>query len=268
MNAPRPAALLLLAACTARPSGTDSLSDTPDTHDTGLAPWGYGADDGPDTWAEDYPDCGGSQQSPIDLDTDRITYAELPPLTLQYVETTLRITNTGHTVEYDVDPGSTLSLDGILYELEQFHVHTPSEHGMNGIHPDLELHLVHTRGDQHVVVALFVNGDDSNPGFEESFTRLGWDALPAAGESYADPDVLYNLVDLFSPIILADGFERVSYAGSLTTPPCTESVIWVISVLIPTVPRAQVAQFQALYTDNHRPVVDQGERVVTWDTSP
>lgn len=261
--------LTLLLACVLVDKSTDTHStETGPVEDTAPPEWGYGADDGPETWAEGYPDCGGSAQSPINLDTEQITYAELPSLTLDYADTTLSVTNTGEGIKWAVAEGSSLSLDGVSYPLKQFHVHTPSEHLMNGIQPEVEMHLVHQLDDAYVVIGLFINGDDSNPGFEESFATLGWDRLPAVGETLEDPEVSFNLVDLLQPIILAEGFERVSYAGSLTTPPCTEAVTWVISPLIPTIPTAQLAQLHALYTDNHRPVQDQGARVVTWDTTP
>lgn len=219
----------------------------------GLAPvvasaqeFGYRGEIGPDYWETLNPDwaaCGsGEIQSPVDLRSQR-TY---PRLDASYSESTGRIFNNGHTVEVEVDSGAnTLILDGVAYELAQFHFHTGSEHRVDSRGYDMELHLVHkSAAGTNAVVGVFLRrGSDSG------------DLAPvfAALPDIEAENVKYELDDAFNPTdFLPASKAHYRYVGSLTTPPCTEGVQWVVMKEPVTVSDEDIAQFAAQVTFNAR----------------
>ena len=224
--------------------------------------WGYEAKNGPDVWGQLSPEyflCAeGRHQSPIDLVNP--TPAKLPPITNEYSWTTdLNIRNTGHTIEVTYPEGSHISIDGTAYQLLQFHFHAPSEHTVAGKPFDMEMHLVHRseKGDLAVVGLLIEKGRHN-----DSYDPV-WDHLPAVPGETQHVKVDENPVEprmMLSP----DGQVRDSavqpfplayrYEGSLTTPPCSESVQWIVLTTPIEMSEAQIAAFKAIIHDNNRPV--------------
>jgi carbonic anhydrase len=210
--------------------------------------WGYAGEVAPEHWGElspDYAACShGKEQSPVDIPAS----APVNPATLQieYLPSALYILNNGHSIQVNYDSGSTLEIDGIRYPLVQFHLHSLSEHTLAGSHTPMELHLVHTddAGRMAVVGVMIVEGAP-NPAYEAILSHL-----PAEeGQHQAFPEVVVN-----AGALLPVERSYYRYAGSLTTPPCTEDVSWIVMAAPVELSTEQIAAFQELYTDNYRPV--------------
>src|SRR5579864_911858 len=146
---------LLLVASPMKNSGlqstqTASSTQTPEGHDNPEHPkWSYSGALGPQHWAEDYPDCGRKDQSPVDIGTSQS--AKLPEIEFHYQSSPLFIENNGHTIQVDFpDSGAsanTVTIGGEEYKLTQFHFHEPSEEKLQGRDQDMVVHLVHVRGE-------------------------------------------------------------------------------------------------------------------------
>jgi carbonic anhydrase len=216
------------------------------------------------SWAEGDPDCAGESQSPVDVSPKSESLVEAPVLTFSYGTTPLHVVNNGHSVEYEVEAGtSTLDIDGVSYTLKQLHFHAPSEHTIDGQHVPMELHLVHASGDDLAVVGIFiVEGDSDQPWF----TDIGWDALPAEpGDCLEDEAIGLDMADLISSQLIGDIPDVVHYSGSLTTPPCSEGVEWFLMGRYLSLSAEQIASFTAIYEGNNRDVQDLNGRVLGYD---
>jgi carbonic anhydrase len=210
--------------------------------------WSYEGATGPENWGKLSPEfavCGsGRSQSPVDIPPS----APLNPadLTFAYRPSALNILNNGHTVRVNYDPGSLLTLAGTTYELVQYHFHTQSEHTVGGKLADMELHLVHRgqAGNLAVVGVLMTRGDE-NPAYASTFANLP----PTEGQPRPVPGATVNAADLLPR-------ERTYYRydGSLTTPPCSEGVRWLVMNNPVQVSDAQVGAFRRLFARDNRPV--------------
>lgn len=250
--------LLLVVACSsgaATPAG--------ELEDQGPVPtevaWSYEGSTGPEAWAslsEEFALCGtGTEQSPIEL--SGAGAENLKDLVFTYQPSILTITNKVHTIQETYDGGSTLEVDGQTYELKQFHFHTPSEHTLNGAHSPLEMHLVH----QNTEGALAVVGVMINEGAENSAFTPIWDKLPTdANQAHSYPDISINAADLLPAERLA-----YHYEGSLTTPPCSEGVQWLVLSSPIEMSAAQLEAFQKLIEFNSRPTQPLEARTVELD---
>jgi carbonic anhydrase len=216
------------------------------THDSHAPHWDYGKD-GPGAWgmlSDQYRTCAtGRKQSPIDLDPAHATHADRPPLIVHYTPTTVLELDNGHTIQDQVPPGELVELAGARFELEQFHFHHPSEHTLNGRHFPLEIHLVH-RGERGklLVVGVLVAEGAENPALRMLFEHLPHGAQRV--KVATDPVAL-----------LPSTLGYLTYDGSLTTPPCTEGVTWLVLATPIEASAAQIAQFSAVFPNNSRPTV-------------
>lgn len=221
------------------------------------AHWGYSGHEGPMFWGDlshEYAICkSGKNQSPINVDF--LIEAELSPLVFQYDAAPLDIVNNGHTVKINYAPGSTVTVDGHTYNLLQFHFHTPSENTVKGQFFAMEAHLVHAddAGNLGVVGVMFEDGAE-NPFIEEI-----WAHMPEkAGVTKSLPEVTLNVKDM-----LPANKAYYRFNGSLTTPPCSEGVNWMLLKTPVSVSRAQAEKFHALMGgDNNRPVQPVNARPV------
>jgi len=176
----------------------------------------------------------------------------------------LSIVNNGHTVEVDDEAPSSLVLDGVTYSLKQFHFHTPSEHTLEGRAFDAEMHLVHRAPDGKLaVIALLFQ-----TGAENATLRPVFDSIPMeAGAHIAAPGKTIDLAAL-----LSHGARFLSYEGSLTTPPCTEGVRWL--VLLPDSAPLQLAERDlaklraAVHAPSNRPPQPLNGRIVELRSVP
>ena len=212
--------------------------------------WSYEGDTGPDQWADLSPcfaACAGRSQSPIDL--TGAAASVLDRLEPGYQTATGTAENTGHSIQVDLQ-GGTLAIGGDRYDLLQFHFHTPSEHVIDGRAAEAEIHLVHADADgQIAVLGVFVERGPAN----DFMTTLA-PFLP--GQDRADTPVALRLTDL-----LPDTLAYFTYDGSLTTPPCSESLPWIVLKTPVTFSQEQLALLKSYFPGgNARPVQPQASR--------
>lgn len=217
--------------------------------------WGYAGLGGPDNWGKipGNATCGtGQRQSPIDIRGG--IKVDLEPIKFDYRPTQFRVTDNGHTVQVDVGEGSTITLTGRTYQLVQFHFHRPSEERINGKAYDMVAHLVHRDFDNNLaVVAVLMERGMDNP-----FIQTLWNYMPLeVGMSVEPPDVAIDLNKL-----LPEKRDYYTYMGSLTTPPCTENVLWMVMKQPIPVSLQQVGIFARLYPHNARPVQRSNDRLI------
>ncbi|MBK9339124.1 MAG: carbonic anhydrase family protein [Lewinellaceae bacterium] len=219
--------------------------------------WEYEGVTGPDHWmslCDDYADCNGIFQSPVNL-TGALFDASLKALALQYTDLETDIVFNGHTIEFDTEKGnSTLNLNGASYKLLQFHFHTHSEHAIEGVHAPLELHLVHQHvatGNRVVVGVLFEEGA------ENAFLSAFMDHLPTSSSPHYESSEQYNPAD-----VLPTNRSYYTYPGSLTTPPCTQNVIWYVLAQPVEASSEQIHHFETVMHENSRPLRPLQERAI------
>jgi carbonic anhydrase len=209
------------------------------------AEWRYGGDERPVQWATldpAYATCGtGRSQSPIDLRGAQ--HAPAATLKTAYRAATSTVVDNGHTIEAEAhrDAGS-IMLGSTRYELLQFHSHAPSEHTLAGVHYPLELHLVHrSAGGRLAVIGVLVREGAEHGALSGVFSHLP--AQDAEEESELNP----------ADLLPADqaGYR---YSGSLTTPPCTEGVRWIVLQEPIELSRDQILVFTHRYFGTNRPV--------------
>ena len=217
--------------------------------------WGYEPQNGPSVWGRldpAYETCSlGREQSPIDLNRPRS--AELDPVGFEYRSSRSTVENTGHSIQVNPDRGNAVVVGGVRFELEQFHFHHGAEHTVEGVRLPLEMHLVHrSEGGSLVVVGVLFREDSASRALAPV-----WSSLPAsAGPPRAVPDA----VDL--PALLPESRTSWRYPGSLTTPPCTEGVAWIVLTEPLTLSAGQIEAFAAIFPNNYRPVQPLGDRVL------
>lgn len=209
--------------------------------------WDYDGNNGPLQWgtlSPDYHTCGdGVQQSPVDID---VAQARQIPATFRYRPLPIDLVNNGRTLQEMGSDGCTLTLDDQTYTLVQFHLHTPSEHTLGGIHYPMELHLVHR---QPETGALAVVGVWIQPGAAQPELAALSQQLPQ------QPGERIHSSGTIDPTNLLPTVRRaLRYEGSLTTPPCSEGVTWLVMVTPVEASVEQIAVLHKLLGDNARPV--------------
>ena len=266
---------VLLTACGTEPA--TGSTDTPPTSDTVVVPepasasvrpvhWGYAGDVAPETWgtlSPVYALCGNGQgQSPIDVNTSSATgdakwafnYGT-SSLMLAHNEHVEDLVDNGHTIQITVEEGSDLTLNGTTYALKQLHFHTPSEHTIDGKHMPMEIHLVHQDSSGKLAVAsVLVKEGKSNPNLAKMIEHM-----PAApGDTVHVPDHKLILQAHLPP------YEKAyHYVGSLTTPPCSENVQWLVLSEQVTATKEQIEAFASRLHTNNRPVQQLNTRSVS-----
>lgn len=217
--------------------------------------WGYSGEEGPEHWASLSPDfgaCAGKNQSPINL-TGSIK-ADLKPLRIAYRPGGYEIVNNGHTVQVNYRPGSSLGIDGVAFTLTQFHFHVPSENYIQGKGYAMEGHLVHADQDGNLAVLalLYSEGPAS-----KALGRL-WPLMP---ETAGDTHPLPSTFDATTLLPASRTYYR--FNGSLTTPPCTEGIRWLVLKTPVAASKAQVEAFaHVMHHPNNRPVQPLNARMV------
>ena len=184
--------------------------------------WSYEGETGPENWGKMSKDnvlCeSGKRQSPIDIRGG--IGVDLPPLKFSYQPSMFRVIDNGHTIQVNYGEGSTLTVQGRTYQLVQFHFHKPSEERVNGKLYDMVAHLVHKdeQGRLAVVAVLLEKGN------EHPLIQTVWNNLPLErNEEVSPPEAVLNMNQL-----LPENLAYYNYMGSLTTPPCSEGVNWIV----------------------------------------
>ena len=222
----------------------------------GTPHWEYSGEQGPANWGKlrrDYAMCDlGRRQSPIDIvETHK---QKLPEIEFQYRSAPLRLVNDGHTVRVRMANGSRIVLGKDSYTLHQFHFHVPGGDRIQGREYDMAAHFVHksSTGRLAVVVVLFRQGGE-NP----ALAAL-WPKIPAR----ADGERLFPEFTLDATQLLPAARGYYAYEGSLTAPPCTEGVTWLVLKQPQELSAEQLARYSKLFPNNARPVQPLHGRVV------
>lgn len=227
--------------------------------------WNY-TDKGPDTWAEDFPDCGGDEQTPIDI-VDGTMVRSAPPgsprirLVVNYENRVdVEVFNNTHTVQANVPKGAGhIWSAGKRYELLQFHFHTPSEHDVNGESFPLEMHLVHQAADGQLAVV----GVMLDEGLQNEILAPVWSDLPDVDETRS-----IDVADFKLRRMVPKRPQAVNYQGSLTTPPCSEEVNWFVTTDVQEMSGEQIDDFVEIFSGedfpegNSRPLLDRNDRTL------
>ncbi len=219
--------------------------------------WSYSGDTSPEHWGELSPDnkvcVDGKEQSPINLTSGK---EEKNSLAFFYQPLKFTLANNGHTEQLNpVARNNYIELDGDKYTLAQFHFHTPSEHEKDSKPFDMEVHLVHKddKGELAVVGMLIKEGK------ENTILSEVWKSLPT---EKTEKDIeLSQTIDLNA--LLPKDQKHFEYDGSLTTPPCSENVDWIVMDTPIEMSKEQIDKFRKLFPDNHRPVQPLNTREIT-----
>lgn len=237
------------------PHGSDSHSSGPDANGHDIH-WAYQGDTGPANWAmlkPDFRQCmTGRRQSPIDI-RDGIP-VQLDPIQFDYRPSAFRVLDNGHTVQVNVEPGNSITVVGHRYELVQFHFHRPSEERVNGRQYEMVVHLVHKDPEGHlaVVAVLIDQGQQPNPAVQQVWNNL---PLEKNTEQVA-------LAPIDPNQLLPEQRQYFTYMGSLTTPPCSEGVLWMVMKQPASLTRVQIGVFGRLYPMNARPIQQANGRLI------
>ncbi len=221
----------------------DSKKDSKNVH------WSHHkGEDGPENWknlCDDFADCGGNSQSPINIDNNSIFKVnDLVTAVFNYGKSKVNIINNGHTVQFNIDGENNVNLNGKNYKLLQFHYHALSEHTIDGKHFPIEVHFVHKHSDTDyaVIGVMYVEGK------ENKLLKKYLDKIPTSKGDFKSNDT----IDILE--ILPDNKSYYYYNGSLTTPPCTEIVNWYILKNPLEASKEQIEKFSEILHNNYRPV--------------
>lgn len=263
----------------------------------------YEGPEGPQFWETlcngNWMDCGGVVQSPINIvKQEAIKDDSLDPISTNFNPSVTRILNNGHTIQFNYDSGSTITLNGVTYNLLQFHFHTKSEHTINNKHYPMEMHLVHQDPETGnlAVLGVFFKKGEWNPVLG-NFMGM----LPENENDEYNSSFTYNVGNFFSPDVYGknriigdeerqfnalkfdndedfiiddddislknynsnNALDRYyTYSGSLTTPPCSETVTWYVLKKPLKASRNQLKKFKEIMYANYRPVQDLNGRPV------
>ena len=217
--------------------------------------WSYEGETGPVNWGRinaDWAKCGsGTRQAPIDLrDGMKV---DLEQITFDYRQSGFNVVDNGHTIQVAVGFGNYITVQNRSYELVQFHFHRPSEERINGRGTEMVVHLVHkdTEGRLAIVAVLLERGA------QNSMIQTVWNNLPLEKNDTVTPSVTLDVNH-----ILPAKRDYFTFLGSLTEPPCTEGVLWLVMKQPMPASPAQMALFSRLYPLNARPIQPGGGRVV------
>lgn len=217
--------------------------------------WSYEGESGPANWSKinaDWAKCGtGNRQSPIDL-RDGIK-VNLEQISFDYHPSSFSEVNNGHTIQVTVGGGNFITVGNTVYELQEFHFHRPSEEKINGKGTEMVIHLVHksAEGKIAIVAVLLERGQPHR------LMQTIWDSLPLEKFDTVAPSIVLDPTDA-----LPERRDYFTYMGSLTEPPCTEGVLWMVFKQPMQASPAQMALFSRLYPLNARPVQPTAGRMV------
>jgi carbonic anhydrase len=241
-------------------SAKESRDDKKDDHgskkgdkkgDKHAVHWDYEGPMGPENWGKEFPKCGrGKEQSPLDIKGpfQKVRFNIAP----DYKVGPLRIINNGHTIQVNANPGSKLRIDGIAYDLLQFHFHRPSEEAVNGKRQAMVIHFVHKNAaGELAVLGVLLQVGNENPGI-----KTLWEHAPQKEGPEVQPESI-----AFNPgNLLPRELEFYHYDGSLTTPPCTEKVKFFILRTMVNISKEQLAAFP--FKMNARPIQPLNDRQI------
>ncbi|KAI0536007.1 alpha carbonic anhydrase [Xylaria digitata] len=232
-----------------------------------VATFGYFGLGGPLMWHQLSPEnsaCAtGTNQSPINMVAGSFTLTPASNLSVTLPDNVAEaeFENLGSTIEVVMEgKGGTLELNGLEYELLQFHFHHPSEHVDNGVGLPMEMHMVFSRETQLAVIGVYIDLVDSvssnstklrlhrrtsSSMLESIFSSI--DGIATPGSVTKTP--AFSMTEL-SDLLATTEFQR--YSGSLTTPPCSEGVEWSVPTKKLTLSRETFAKVRDVVGFNSR----------------
>jgi carbonic anhydrase len=220
--------------------------------------WAYEGENGPQNWGKLKPEfnvCAiGKRQSPINIEESATLQGPAEPLQFNYNPSSGSVVNNGHTIQVDVVGDNTLTVRGSVYKLVQMHFHTPSEEQVNYRNFAMVAHLVHKNNEgQLAVVAVLLD-----PGVVNQLINKVWTYMPLdKSDRVRMPEGLIDMNEL-----LPKDQRYFQFIGSLTTPPCTEGVLWMVLKQPTQLSREQIRLFQQLFPNNARPIQPVNGRAV------
>lgn len=218
-------------------------------------PWSYFGSGGPENWSKltpDYAVCGsGRRQSPIDI-RDGIA-VDLAPIQFLYRPAAFRVSDSGRNMQVTVYGGG-LNLLGKNYELIRIHFHRPSELTVNGKRFDMEAQLMHRSADGKLAVVSVL----LEKGIENPVVQMALNNVPLERNFEVSPPL--ERIDVSR--LLPENKRYYTFMGSLTTPPCTEDVLWLVLMHAQQISPDQLAIFERLYAPNARPVQPGFDRLI------
>lgn len=238
---------LMLAAC---------LLGSPLAHADKKVHWEYSGHEGPEHWGKLAPEfaacAAGKNQSPINL--TGFIEADLPAIKFDYAANANEILNNGHTIQANFKAGSSIIVDGKTFELKQVHFHTPSENLINGKSYPMEGHLVHADKDGNLAVVAVM--------YEEGAANEGVASLWSQMPEKADSRVALT-ASVSGTALLPEDRDYYRFNGSLTTPPCSEGVRWLVMKKPGSASKEQIEQFaKVMGHHTNRPVQPVNARPV------
>jgi carbonic anhydrase len=266
-------AMVLVGACGGAPAPVPNAAPATTSADhpppAAKAHFSYANPEGPDHWGDLDPafaTCkSGTKQSPVNLPSVLRTDSSLAITRPMSGPIPLVVVNNGHAIQVKNTAAASVTIDNVKYDLAQFHFHSPSEHTIGGKSFDMEMHLVHKSADGKlaVIALLFTKGA------ENQILKPLWASMPSAASE--DPTTVDN-VSIDVARLYPNEMKFEHYEGSLTTPPCTESVSWF--VLEPPahggleMSAEQISRYQALmHGPTNRPVQPLNGRTVVEATA-
>ncbi len=246
------------AAAHGKPVATTKAAAAMAAHAGHEAHWEYEGDNGPQAWGKLKPEfntCAtGKRQSPINIEDRETLQGPAEALQLMYTPSSASVVNNGHTIQVDVNGDNVIVVRGSTYKLLQFHFHHPSEERVNYKAFAMVAHLVHRNSEgQLAVVAVLLE-----PGVANALIHKVWTYMPLdAMDRVRMPPGILDLNEL-----LPEDRRYYQFMGSLTTPPCSEGVLWMVLKKPVQISREQLRLFSQLFPNNSRPVQPLNGRVV------
>ncbi|MBZ0291926.1 MAG: carbonic anhydrase [Anaerolineae bacterium] len=223
--------------------------------------WTYEGEEGPAHWgelSEAFALCNsGKTQSPINI-ADAYS-VDVSDIAFNYNASAINILNNGHTVQVNYDEGSSIVFNGVTYNLLQFHFHHPSEHTLNGEPAPMEIHFVHADADGNLaVVGVMLQEGAENTAYSDVLANLPTEET--------EVETLEGLTISAADLLPAE-HTVYTYSGSLTTPPCSEGVRWLLMDHAVELSAAQIEAFTSIFENNARPVQPLNARDVLQDST-
>jgi carbonic anhydrase len=220
--------------------------------------WAYTGAQGPEQWGLLEPAYGacasGQRQAPIGIDTRHTLQGPAEPLQLAYASSTGRVAHTGHTIQVAVAGQNTLTVRGSSFHLQHLQFHHPAEVRIDDKTHAMAVHLLH-RNEQGQMAMLVVPLDvgEAHPEIHKIWTHMPLEV----NDSVPLPAGLLN------PQALLPADPRYfQFMGSLSEPPCTEGVLWLVLKQAVTISPEQLRLFAQLFPMNARPLQALNGRVV------
>lgn len=242
--------------------GEENSSEAGEVSEHG-AVWSYSGASGPEYWGELNEEYSlaktGMEQSPINLKKEIAVQEQSGSgLEIHYAECAFEVENNGHTIEgVPSEQENYITLDGVDYYLAQFHFHAPSEHQIDGVNSEMEVHFVHKSQDGNIaVLGVLIEEGDENQELKELL-----DTMPAEITSEEEMVELAGKINILK--LLPEDKSIFRYNGSLTTPPCTEGVKWIVYQNPILFSKDQLDAYKAIYSGTNRLIQPLNEREIT-----